>query len=175
MTAFVPVAGGDIIYAANINTLAPRVVNKLNMTTRTSTITFAADPDLVVPVEANGIYVVKFFIKAGALAAADIKTRWDVPAGMVSSNKCVIGPGSTAVDANADNIASRQGVHGFATSIVYNGVRNSAGNQFQILEYALVAVGATAGNITLEWAQAVSDPTGSTINVGSFAEYTQIA
>lgn len=174
MTAFVPVAGGDIIYAANINRLAPRVVYKASSTTRASTTVFADDPELIVPVEANATYIIRFFIKAAAIALADIKTSWSVPAGMVSQNKSVIGPGSTAVDSSADNVAMRIGVHNFATSISYNGVRDSAANQFQIVETGLVQVGATAGNVALQWAQVTSNVTGSVVAAGSFAEYTQL-
>jgi hypothetical protein len=143
-------------------------------TTRASTTTFADDPDLIVPVLANKVYLIEFWVKAAALAAADIKTIWNVPAG-TTGNRQVVGPGSTAADAGADNITSRWGVHAFATSIAYNGVRDSAANQFWFKEWAIVTVGATAGNIALQWAQVTSNATGSVVAAGSYARSTQTA
>lgn len=174
MTAFQPVFGGDIIYAANINALAPRITYKTTTTTRASTTTFADDPDLTTALEASGVYVVEFHLKVAALAAADIKTMWNVPASIVSANRSVLGPGSTALDGNADNIAMKAGVHNYGTTITYNGVRDSAGNQFDVIEKSLVTMG-LAGSVTLQWAQGTSNVTGSVVAAGSFVKTTQIA
>ena len=142
--------------------------------TRTSTTTVADDADLIVPVEANARTHIKFVLHAAAILAEDFKTAWSAPAG-ASGNKHVLGPGSTASDGNADNIAVRMGVHGMTTPVTYSGVRNSAVSQFLVIEEAIVVTGATSGNVVLQWAQGTSGGTGAVIAAGSWVEYRRVA
>lgn len=173
MSTWPPIAAGQRVTAALLTSMLPQTVVKQAHTDRASTIIFSADPELTAPLEADAIYRVEFDLIAGAVTAGDIQTRWSLPVS-ASGLRIVNGPGSAAVDANADNIATRQGVHQFSpTTILYNGVRNSTSNYFRIYEYAIVTMG-DAGNVTLEWTQGTSSPTATRVAAGSVLRVRRI-
>lgn len=174
MALYPTITAGQRITAGLLRSMLEDFIVKPSSTDRASTTSFADDPDLTYAVAANTVWYVRFVLHAAALAAADIKTDWTVPSG-VSGNRAVLGPGSTAADSAADNIAMRAGVHGFGTSILYNGVRNSASLHFLIVEEAVVEVGATAGSIAIRWAQGTSDATATQVRAGSFMEVKRLA
>ena len=147
---------------------------KTNTTTRANTTALSIDPDLQLWLEANSTYFVEFFLTVAAIPAEDIKTTWTIPALTSTTDRRVFGPGSTALDTNADNIAMKAGTHLFGTAIVYNGVRSSLALQFQIQEVAIVKTGATAGYTGIQWAQNTSGATGATVNSSSFCRATKI-
>jgi hypothetical protein len=143
-------------------------------TTRASTTTVAADPDLVVPVVANSVYLIEFVVWFAGLQAAGFKTDWSVPAG-TSFNKRVSGPGSAnAIEGNANTTELRWAVHGQGTAVSYTNPRNSAGLTTYTVETAIATIAATAGNVTLRWAQNTSNATGTVVITGSHARYRQI-
>lgn len=174
MTKYPDIAGSDEFGVEVLRNMIPDYIYKGSAETRTSTTTFADDSVLVVPVEANTSVHVRFAIFAGAILAEDIKTMWSVPSG-TSGVRRVLGPGSAASDGSADDIAMRDGIHQFGTSVTYSGVRNSNTNLFFIEEEAIVVVGSTAGNVGFQWAQATSGTTGTTVGAYSFAWYRRIA
>ena len=159
---------------SRIESTLSNYARKTSNTTRASTVTVADDPDLKLWLEANSSYFVEFFITTASLAAEDIKTAWTVPAGVTTTNRRVLGPGSTAAETSADNISGRFGTHLFATTVIYNGVRNSVGNQYQVQEIAVVTTGATAGYCTFQWAQGTSGATGTIVYAESFARATKL-
>jgi hypothetical protein len=144
------------------------------ITNRASITGLSADPDLVLPLEANQQYFVEVFIVASGLAAADIQTNWGTPAGSTGTRR-VLGPSFTpgVSDAAGDNQTIRLGGHNFSTAISYNLPRNSVGNQIQIQEIGVVNVGATAGDVSLNWAQVVSNATATAVHVDSFIRATR--
>jgi hypothetical protein len=165
---------GDPWTADLANAMLPDITYKSTTTTRASTTTVADDPDLVTPtLVANGTYVVEFSIRYGCLdATVGFKTTWNVPVGVLSANKDVVGAGSASSEGNSNNVFGRFGVHGYATSVQY-GSRGSVGNQVHAVETSTVIMGATAGTIALQWAQATSSATGSTLNSGSYVKVTR--
>ncbi len=173
MSQFPDIGASEDFTVETLRQMIPNYVIKANSESATSDATINDDSDLIVPVEANATYHVKFNVFAAAVTASDIKTAWSVPAGAGGLRK-VSGPGSTAADGSADNVAGKFGVHGFTTEITYSGVRNSNTLQFWILEEALVIVDATAGNVTFRWSQATSGAT-ATIVYASWAEYRRVA
>ena len=174
MSNYPTIGVGTRVTSTLLTSMQPNWYLKAANTTRTSTTTVADDPDLSVAVEANGIYYVKFEIKFEGLAAADFKTQWSVPSG-ATGNRNVNGPGSTAADSNADNLSSKWGVHGLATAVTYNCARDSASLQQWCQEWAVITVGATAGNVSLAWAQGTSNATGTVVVAGSLATTWRIA
>ena len=146
---------GMKVTAARLRDGIETVIVKPATTTRASTTALADDPDLTFSAAANAIYHVRFWCMFGSTTAADVKTAWTVPSG-VTGNRTVDGPGSTASDASADNIAMRAGAHAYTTSITYSGVRNNVSNHFRVEEEAIVTVGSSAGTIALQWAQVAS-------------------
>lgn len=157
---------------SNIESTLSNYAFKTSTTTRVSTTTLADDPDLKLFLQANSTYFVEFFLSVAAVPAEDVKTGWSVPAG-VSGTKRVFGPGSAALQTDADNIAVRAGTHQFGTTMIYNGVRSSLGLQFRVDEVAIVKT-TTAGFVAMQWAQGTSGTTGSTVNNDSFVRATLV-
>lgn len=144
------------------------------ITNRASNTVFSADPDLILPLEANQQYFVEVFVVASGLAAADIQTAWGSPSGSTGTRR-VFGPafGAGVNDAAGDNQTIRLGGHNFGTAISYNLPRNSAGNQVQIQEVGVVNVGATPGDVSFNWCQVVSNATATAVHVDSFIRATR--
>lgn len=159
---------------SRIESIMSNYAFKAGSTTRASTTTMADDPDLRMYLEANSTYFVEFFITCAALAAADIKTAWSVPAGVTTANRRVFGPGSTAASTDADNISARMGTHNYGTVVAYNGVRDNVGLQFQIQEVAIVRTAATPGYCSIQWAQVTSNASGTQVNADSFSRATKV-
>lgn len=159
---------------ARIESTISNYAFKASPTTRTSTTTVTDDPDLRMWLEANSRYFVEFFVTAAAVLAEDIKTAWSVPAGTLTTVRRVLGPGSAANQVDADNIALRLATHVYSTTVIYSGVRNSAGLQFQFQEVAVVRTGATAGYCSLQWAQGTSGGTGTVVADDSFCRASKL-
>lgn len=172
MAQYPDIAASEEFVVETLREMIPNYIFKTSATNRFNN-TLSDDPDLVVPVEANAVYHIKFIVNAGAILAADLLTNWSVPAG-ASGLKRVLGPGSAATDTLADNVAMRCGVHGFTTPMTYSGVRNSNSLQFSIWEESLVTIGGTAGNVAFQWAQANTNATASIVHA-SWAEYRRVA
>jgi hypothetical protein len=143
--------------------MIPDIIVKPANTSRASTTTLADDPDLVVALEANATYLVEMHIAAISGTTEDIKTAWTVPTG-ASGSKYVIGPGS-ASDGTDSSSNARWGGSAFVTSITY-GAR-TGGFSFNFYEWAIVTTG-VAGNVTFQWAQAVSGATAAQILINSY-------
>lgn len=159
------VLAGQRVTAALLTSMLPLEAYKTGATTRTSTAVMDDDPDLFVDLEASATYAVTFELFFGAILAEDIRTEWAVPSG-ATGFKGVHGPGSTATDANADNIAMRSGVHGFTTDVVYSGVRNDNTLANYVREWGHVTT-TNAGVLGLNWAQGTSGLTGTVLFAGS--------
>jgi len=165
---------GDPWTADLANSMLADTTYKSTATPRTNN-TLADDPDLVTPtLVANGVYLVEFSIRYAttAVATTGIKTAWNVPAGVLSTNKEVLGAGSTQTDGSADNDGGRFGVHGYATTIQY-GTRGSASLQLRAYEASTVIMGATAGTVALQWAQVTTSATASVVSAGSYVKVTR--
>lgn len=173
MTTYPTINAATRVTGALLTSMLPILVNKTVSTDRAATTAFADDPDLQLPLLANATYFVEWDLICGGLAAADIKTSWNVTAVGGSGLKAVVGPGSAAADANADNIAARMGVHGFTTSVSYNGVRDGTAQLFRVYECANLATTA-AGLIAVQWAQVTSNATASRVAAGSLGRATRI-
>lgn len=173
MTQFPVVTAGKRPTAALLRQMLPLLAMKTGNTDRAATTAFTDDPDLKFTLVANATYFIEWDLACGALAAADIKTSWNVTAVSGTGVKEVIGPGSTAADANADNISMRCGVHGYTTSIAYNGVRDGTAQLFRVYESSYLTTTA-AGEIALQWAQVTSNATASRIAAGSIGRAWQM-
>lgn len=151
----------------------PETIYRTTDLDRASTTTFAADPVLQATLAANAKYLIEVYMSYGALAAADLKTQWTVPAGATGNRSC-FGPGSSASDSSATNIVVRCNVSNFSTSIPYEGVRNSQTNLTLAWETGMVTT-TTGGTMSLDWAQNTSNATGSRMGAGSWMRVTRLA
>lgn len=174
MAQYPTIAAGQRITAALLRSMMDDFVVKASNTERTSTTTLADDPELVTDTLVSGAtYWIQFLMGCSANTTGDIKFAWNVPSGSTGLRRSN-GPGSTASDSDADNVAGRFGIHGFTTAIPYSGVRNSA-NQFWVREEGLVTVG-TAGTAAIQWAQNTSTATlASRVASGSLLFWRRLA
>ena len=174
MAQYPDVNGGARVDDAFLSAMLDNYVIKPADAPPRTAATLVSDPDLVFPVEANALYDVEFVVRFAALQAAGLRTGWGVPAG-TTGNKLVAGPGSANVaQADANTTDMRWAVHGYATAVLYTDPRNSVTLQSWIWEKGLLAVGSTAGNVSLQWGQATANVTGSLINANSYVKYRRI-
>jgi hypothetical protein len=166
MAVWPTILAGQKITADLLTSMIPTTVTKTSVSDKTNT-TLTDDPELSIPVEAGATYIIRMEIIASGLLAAGFKTAWSVPTG-TSNLRRVLGPGTSASNGNADDIAMRMGCHLFATPVTYGAARNSAGAQFHVVETANVTIGSTAGNVTFQWAQTTANATASRVWNGSF-------
>lgn len=154
---------GDVLTASDMNVwTVPIATIKPADTGRNTTTTLTADPDLVIAVAANTIYDVRFLIryKGGTNGSSDLSMQINVPSG--STGFWV---------ALRDDISAPTGPPGFVDSAfgsALNFATNGTGNTQQALLFASVNTAGTAGNISLLWAQHISNGTNTTLMANSF-------
>jgi hypothetical protein len=154
---------GNVPSAAEVNSWFVNVLfaRKTSDETITSNATLQDDNDLFVTVEANAIYHTIVLLRYVSQATDDFKTGWTGPAGYSFSGESR-GPLGNATD----NVAGGTweigaGSHG----IVHNGVPGI--NMPVRLEGILITSG-TAGTFRLQWSQATSGASGTTVRAGAY-------
>lgn len=172
MAKYPAIRAGRRMTEALLEEMIPTFIYKPGHTDRTSTTTVTLDPDLQVAVAADAVYFVEFWLWPAAFLASDFRSEWSVPSG-ASGFKAVLGPGSSASDGSANNVAMRCGVHGFDTEVVYSGVRDSTGS-FQVVEWGVVTTD-DAGTLGLSWAQGTSGASASRLSIHSNMTVTRLA
>ncbi|MFD5057438.1 hypothetical protein [Streptomyces sp. NPDC058394] len=174
MSQYPAIPAGQRITAALLASMLPLDAYKTAPTLRTSTTTFADDPDLVLALEAGATYWVEMWIKYAAVTAEQFKTTWTVPVG-ATGGRSRIGVSATVNDTSSGGPQGDGafGHHNFSTSLTY-GTRNSASNLSVAYEQGSV-VTTTAGNIALAWAQGASGATGTLVGSGSYMRARRIA
>lgn len=140
------------------NTFIPPAVKAAD-TSRLNTTTSADDPDLTITVAANTTYLVEgFILYTSPSVAPDLKFNLNAPSG-ATGYWTLLAPSSTST-ADPDalrTIASPPG----ATTRSY-GV-STASNVFGAVLRGSVITSATAGAVTVQWAQFTADATNATI------------
>lgn len=149
-------------------TLAAR---KTADTTRTSTTTATDDPHLVVAVSANSVYELNGYVIYNANTTGDIGIQFGVPAGTTGSYSGVgwgrdagasVGTGGWTVRMNENSITQNRTFGGDTTDIT-------------IHVKGVVVTAGSAGNFSLQWAQAASDPGGTIVRTNSYITLRRIA
>lgn len=165
---------GQRFTASLAGQMEPDYYRKLTSTTRASNAGSTSDPDLSVPVDAGGVYIIEFWMKYVTTTAAGFRTLWNVPSG-TTGNRQASGLADPALDAtpSGTTFSMRSGVHGFGTQLTY-GSRNSISLQIWAYEWAEVTVGASAGSVAIGWGQAASTAVATAMINGSFAKRVQI-
>lgn len=175
MSVYPQFTAGQRLTAALLTAMQTQEILKVAGEPVTSSTALQADDELVVPVLANATYEIEFCLRVSGLTAAGFKTDWDLPAG-ASGNRLVSGPGAAAAtDSDGDVDVMRWTVHASSTVAEYTNPRNSASSHTWIKEWARLAVGGTAGNVTIRWAQLVSTGTATTVQPDSYVRYRRVA
>jgi hypothetical protein len=174
----VTVFAGDPINASDINGIIsklPTTYTKPSSTSRNTTTTLADDPFLSGIPLLVGTYDIEcliFFTTASS--TPKIKTQWAFTGTWASSTRACFGPGdtNTAVPSLATPTTVRgyttdaqEAVYGAANSGAYSAVR-------ELVRGVTVTV---AGNLSLKWAQSVSNGSNTTVQQGSAFLVTKTA
>lgn len=174
MSQYPTLGGGTRVDDAFLSALIDNWIIKPADATPRTVVTQVADPDLTFPVVANAVYDVTIRFRWAGLLAAGLSTSWSVPSGTTGNREC-LGPGSgNSAQTDANTSTMRWAVHGYGTVVNYTNPRNSVSLQTFSEEHAVLAVGATAGSITLLWGQWTANATGSLINAQSYVKYRRI-
>lgn len=172
MPTYPALAIGQRLTAALLTSMLPVQVKKASGTSRASTTTLAADPELVLPVEANASYRVIIALKyEGGNASGSLgRFKWSPtgPAG-ATGDFTLQGP-----QAAGNVFASDQsGTMGLGQTFSMGA--GGAGVAFGLLAIGTLIVAGTAGNFTITWAQADSNATPTIVYAGSYIEIQRIA
>jgi hypothetical protein len=133
-------------------------------TTRASTTTYAADPHLVIAVAANTRYIVEVHGVYQAAVTPQIKFQMTFPSGTLDA-------GSWEYDPGTDDWQANVSVSSASPASFVVGLAGTGGNVPFRLTGSL-AVGATGGNLSLDWAQNVSNATGTILRKGTWLRVT---
>ncbi|WP_445520428.1 hypothetical protein [Streptomyces sp. NEAU-174] len=150
-----------------------RYVIKPSDTARTSVSTVADDPHLTATVVAGGIYLIRFVVFATTAdpTSTDIRTAWNVPSGSTGL-KLMHGSGDTAADfGSGTNTRGRFAGRQYSTTGSYQ----SEASAVAILEESIITIGGTAGSVTLQWSQTVSDTDAVTVLANSYMYIRRLA
>ena len=135
--------------------------------------TLQDDNDLVFAVAASEVWAVRYVLRADGAVGGDIKYHVNGPSG-VGGWFGVVGPGTTAttfVNSTVNNEADTAVGGGGAPAAGTYGASAWTAHYVE----ALVVNGATAGNVTLQWAQATSSGTDTRLAADSFLIATRIS
>lgn len=173
MSQYPLIAAGAPLTGNLLRAMLTQDVVKQATTSRASDITVDDDPELAFPVLAGATYEATAYLFISGQTTAGFRSSWAVPAG-TTGNRRVDGPGSAASQTDADNIAVRRGVHLMSSEIVYSNVRNSGSLHVEVFERFRIAIAATAGDVTLRWAQGASSATATNLNADSYIQYRRV-
>jgi len=157
---------GMRITSGRLNRALPVEVRKLVTSSRTSDTALAADTELVLPLLANTSYLVKgTLLVSGGDGAGDFQYGWEW-----TNTMTVIMGGGGPVDSIASGTSGSAqfayaAVDTSSPSASIGYAASATGMNVQIS--ATVEVGASAGNLSLRWAQLSSNVTASNLLVGS--------
>lgn len=127
-----------------------------------NTTTKVSDTALTLPLAASATYHVSMIVIASGPAGADWAQTWSFPTG-TTGMQFIHGPELPVTSVRSTNIQARSA--SLATNLSYgtDGSENSA-----IREELFITTSATAGNLTLTWAQQVATVGSTTVLAGSW-------
>ena len=159
---------GEVLAAADVNNwFVPLAVYKPSDTTRASTTTGAADPDLTIPIATSAFYRFEcyFSYTGSSTSSQGIKANFSVPTG-TTLRYHLIGVN------NAATPAAVVGNTWLGTSTIVMGTTSAVNSGASM--FGTLFTGSTAGSITAVWAQNVSEATGVTLQGQSCMILTRI-
>lgn len=161
---------GQVLASADVNEylVNTRFAIKPADTTRASTATLTADPDLTLTVDANKSYWMDCLILYNSNVTANFKMNFTRPATMNFFGSS-LGQGLSSFGAGPYDAQSGLDV----TSLVLN----LAGSAIDMVArvQGVIVNGATAGSITLQWAQNTSNASNTIVRQGSHMFLRRVA
>lgn len=158
---------GQVLEAADLIAAFPLAKFKTGDESLPSSTAYQDDDHLVVPVEANRDYIVEALLLFTGDPAADAKWQFTLPAGSVMSW------GTFTVDSAAAIATTGASNSGSPAGNVVTGVAGTGTFRATFIRGTL-EVGGTPGNLTLQWAQNVSNATATVLRRGSHLLLTRV-
>jgi hypothetical protein len=154
------------------NLFLPGRKRKTADTNKISDTTFATDPHLTIPMEANRAYSVRGMFLVTSATAADIKCQFTGPAGY--THRVVWETWSKATAVGTQLADSRMTIEGENAAIPTGGSTFSTQSNWIVIS-GVVITGGTAGNFNLQWAQNTSTASNTTMYANSWLELIPLA
>lgn len=166
----IPSAGAKLrasVLSALITEVRPVAAFKTTDTSRSSTITRTADPDLTIALPANSEWDFHcvLIIETAASAAGDFSGEWDYPANANVSYGVIALVDTLAGGLSAD--AYSRGLARDATAPTTQFDVGVSTSRNAVLISGRIVLGATAGSLTLNWAQLSSNANATVLQDGS--------
>jgi len=152
---------GQVLTAADVNNwFVPIAAAKPSDTSRASTTTQTADPDLVIALAANASYIITGYLGyANASASAgDLKYSFTAPTGNTTLWS------SIRIDLTGTTTIAGPNAAGTGNNMT---AQTSTLGDRSVHIFGTVITSGTAGNFTLNWAQNTSNATATIIRAGS--------
>jgi hypothetical protein len=181
--SYPPLAGGQRITGTLMRSMLPQTVRKTADTARSATTSRVADPHLAFDVVANAVYIFDGWAKYDGDNAADISLQLTVPSGALGE-VMPLGAGNsvisaTSVPALTVNTGSSQGYMTRMESLDINSARTfgalGVGSTLGVLFAGTVRVSSTPGTVSIDWAQAASSATATTVYTDGWLRFQRIA
>jgi len=165
---------GQVLSYTDCNSwFTPEAAYKTADTSRASTTTRAADPDLTVPVAANAVYDVRCYLsyQSGNTSGIGLNFAFTTPAGVSGrwgAAYRVAGDAGTTTNAGPAGTVDFAWSGTAATGGTWNGPATPGdGHSHSVLIEGTLITAGTAGSLTLAWAQDSSSATNLVIQNGS--------
>lgn len=139
----------------------------------TSSTVTQADDHLTLAVQTSSVYVLDMFLNVTGLDAADLKYNFSYPANAsLSQGQAAYSLVSTGAAPVYLGLAHNLDT---STPTADQAAATITGNSTSVIVRGLVVTGATAGNVTLNWAQFTSSGTAVVLGTGSYLRLVRVA
>lgn len=169
--AWTPTAAGQTLTSAKVEDLAsygvPVQASKAADTSRNTTTTATADPDLVIVLQANRTYLVdaSLSVTSAANAAGDFKCGFEWTN---TATVYVLGFGLSAAGLASGTITDLEGVAQTTSTSPTGGISYGASTSpTSLLRRIRVVTGGSNVTLSLQWAQQTSNANNTTLQAGS--------
>lgn len=161
------VRAGHIATVGDFDAIGTTVL-KTSTESVTSSTTLQNDDQLFLAVVANAKYAIEGLLLYDGAGAGDFKVAFTTPSGATINWGGTAPQSGVGVNSLNANVATASGA---ALAFACNG----AGNTMLAQPKGYLAIGATAGNLQLQWAQQASSATATRVFLGSQLKLTRIA
>lgn len=172
MARYPSLFAGQKLTAALLQSMIEDWTIKAGTSTRTSTVTVTPDAELTAIALPLGTHYVEFRgLMAGAVGAATggFQCVWNFT-GTASGFRTTLGMAAGSATASTGTIMRTSSANLTSTGQTYG----TYTGQLHIIETAIVTV-SVAGNLSIDWAQGVSNATATTLAPGSYVKWKQVA
>lgn len=164
---------GQRFTAGVATSMLPLEALKTATTDRASTTTVTADPELVIAVEANAEYILTGYLRISGTTTPKMDIQISVPSGTTGGYSCTrLSTSATADSGDANEVRTSTRIT-FDTETTFNTISTTAHQVLQIS--GRVIVGGTAGNLSIDWAQNVSNATACSMHSDSWISLRRVS